>query len=156
MHQPPQQAVPAALGQRQPHVVAQLLRRHFQVAGVPEHPPDEAEENADAARVDEQVGEEHVGEHAGQQHREAQRVEGQRQPEGGHAAAQPAGGRHGGGSSGASAASGRPHLRGRRGAAGRAAPPHLRRTSGPRPAACTCARGHAPLAEGLSPRPNGR
>lgn len=97
VHQPPQHAVPAALGRRQPHVVAQLLQRHLQVARVPEHPPDEAEEDADAARVDEQVGEEHVGEHPGQQHRQAQRVEGQRQPEGGHAAAQPAGGRHGGG-----------------------------------------------------------
>lgn len=52
VHQTPQHAVPAALGRCQPHVVAQLLWRHLQVARVPEHPPDEAEEDADAARVD--------------------------------------------------------------------------------------------------------
>ncbi|XP_044837013.1 trithorax group protein osa-like [Mauremys mutica] len=94
-HQPPQQAVPAALGRAQPHVVAQLGGRHLQVARVPEHPPDEAEEDADAARVNEQVREEKVGEDPGQQHDQAQRVESQRQPEGGHAAAQPAGSGHG-------------------------------------------------------------
>lgn len=143
VHQPPQQRVPAALGRRQPHVVAQLLGRHLQVARVPEHPPDEAEEDADAARVDEQVGEEHVGEHAGQQHRQPQRVEGQRQPEGGHAAAQPARGRHGG------AAPPPPRAARTWGEAraaptwgqGRAAPSHPRAGAG-----------HAPAPEG-TPRP---
>lgn len=73
---------------QQAHVVLQLGGGHLDVAGVPEHPPHQAEEDDDGARVDEQVVEEDVGEDPDEEDEQPHRVEGHRGPEGAGAAAQ--------------------------------------------------------------------
>lgn len=87
-HRPAESVQPGLVLLQQPHVVLQLGRGHLDVPGIPEHPPDEAEEDDDGARVDQQVVEEDVDEHADEEDDQPHDVKGHRQPEAARAAAQ--------------------------------------------------------------------
>ena len=89
-HVPDDAGQPAVLQLRHAHVVLQLLGGHVDVAAVPEHPPDEAEEDDDGAGVDEQVVDGQAAEDARHHDDQAQDVVRHGEPEGALAAAHPA------------------------------------------------------------------
>lgn len=92
-HSPHHLPQTAALELHHPHVVLQLLRRHVDVPRVPEHPPDQAEEDDDGASVDEQVVHGQAPEHPHHHDEDPQDVVGHGEPEGelaaSHAAVDP-------------------------------------------------------------------
>lgn len=71
----------------QAHVILQLLRWDIDVPRVPEHPPDQAEEDDDGARVNEQVVDSEPCEHPHHHDENAEYVVADCKPEGELAAA---------------------------------------------------------------------
>lgn len=88
-HVPHQPAQSAVLQLHQSHVVLQLLGRHVDVPSVPQHPPDQAEEDDNGPSVDEQVVDKEPSKHPHHDDDDAQYVMGQGEPEKAHAAADP-------------------------------------------------------------------
>lgn len=71
------------------HVVLQLLGWHIDVPRVPQHPPDQAEEDDDGPHIDEQVVNEEPSKHPRHDDDDAKYVVGQGEPKTAHAAADP-------------------------------------------------------------------
>lgn len=88
-HLPDHATQPSVLQLGHAHVVLQVLGRHVDVAAVPEHPPDEAEEDDDGAGVDEEVVDHQAAEHTSHHDDHTQDVVGHSEPEGALAAADP-------------------------------------------------------------------
>lgn len=88
-HAPHHPAEPPFFQLHHAHVVLQLLGRHVDVPRVPEHPPDQAEEDDDGPGVDEQVVDDQASENPDEHDEDPQDVVGHREPEGALAAADP-------------------------------------------------------------------
>lgn len=89
-HGPHQLFHSALLQLHHSHIVLQLLGRHVDVPRVPQHPPDQAEEDDDGPHIDEQVVKEEPSEHPHHDDHDAEYVVGQGEPKQAHAAADPA------------------------------------------------------------------
>lgn len=80
-HHPPDSRQTALVLFHQADIILQLRHRHFDVTGVPEDPPNEAEEDDNGPCVDEQVVEKYGDKDPDKKDRQAHCIKGHRGPE---------------------------------------------------------------------------
>lgn len=85
---PPDAAQRVLVVLQEPNIILQLRWGYLDVPRVPEHPPDETQEDDDGARVDQQVIEKHVDKHPDEENDQSHDVKDYSEPEAGHASAQ--------------------------------------------------------------------